>query len=70
VWSGILYVLVYVQHTVQQRGVPDDINWLPSFMHMAALVAVSLLTFSCHEFVVHSVASLSADLVIIPKTGL
>jgi hypothetical protein len=70
VWSGILYGLVYVQHTVQQLGVSDDINRLPSFMHVPALVAVSLLTISCHDFVECPGASLSADVVIIPKIGL
>jgi hypothetical protein len=62
VQSGKLYVSVYVQHIVQQLGVPDDINWLPSFMHMPGLVAGSLLTFSCHDFGECSGASLSADL--------
>jgi len=69
-WSGKLYVLVYFQHTVQQLGVPDDINRLPSSMYMPALAAGSLLTFSCHDFVECSGASFSADLVIIQKTGL
>ena len=62
--------LKLVQHTVQQLGVPGDINQLPSFMHVPALVAVSLLMFSCHEFVECSGAILSADLAFIPKTGL
>lgn len=70
VLSGKLYVLVYFQHTVQQLGVPDDINRLPSSMYVPALVAGSLLTFSCHDFIECSGASLSADLVIIPKIGL
>jgi len=39
-------------------------------MHVPVLVAVSLPTFSCHDSVECSGASLSADLVIIPKTGL
>jgi len=70
VWSGKLNVLVYFQHTVQQLGEPDDINRLPSSKYVLALVAGSLLTFICHDFVECSGASFSADLVIIPKTGL